>query len=157
MLSKPSSTLPVFEEKVLAGCRRRLGFQCWTMLFLLCNVWWKLAKNYAYCFKHHFSIFKGCIILPVGFPDHSMVSCNVLIANVKHKPAYWNFKTALLLDIHFRETFIFGKVLELENKILHRWSSGGILRRWKSSSFVNSTLSMFLRTLANLWGIWRLK
>ena len=50
-----------------------------------------------YCFKHHFSIFKGCRILPVGFTDHSMVSYNVFIANVKHKSTlrfFWKvFKT----------------------------------------------------------------
>lgn len=28
------------------------------------------------------------LILPVGFSDHSMMSCNVFIANVKHKSAY---------------------------------------------------------------------
>ena len=56
-----------------------------------------------YCFKHHFSIFEGCRILPVGFSDHSMVSCNVLIANVKHKSAYWEFSTVLLLDAYFRD------------------------------------------------------
>ena len=60
-----------------------------------------------YCFKHHFSIFKGCRILPVGFTDHFMMSCNVFIANVKHKSAYWHFNTALLLDVHFRENFTF--------------------------------------------------
>ena len=60
-----------------------------------------------YCFKHNFSVFKWCRILPSGFSDHSMVSCCVFIANVKHKSAYWHFNTALLLDAHFRETFIF--------------------------------------------------
>lgn len=58
-------------------------------------------------FKHHFSIIKGYRILPVGISDHSMVSCNVFIANVKHKSAYWHFNTALLLDAHFRDIFIF--------------------------------------------------
>ena len=60
-----------------------------------------------YCFKQHFSTFKGCNILPIGFSDHAMVSCNVFIANVKHKSAYWHFNTALLLDTHFKESFIF--------------------------------------------------
>ena len=36
-----------------------------------------------------------------------MESCNVFIANVKHKFAYWHLNTALLLDVHFRENFIF--------------------------------------------------
>ena len=60
-----------------------------------------------YCFSHHFSIFKDCNILPVGFSDHAMVWSNVFIANVKHKSAYWHFNTALLLDTHFKESFIF--------------------------------------------------
>lgn len=60
-----------------------------------------------YCFKHNFNIFKECRILPVGFSDHSLVSCSVFISNVKPKSAYWHFNTALLLDAHFRETFIF--------------------------------------------------
>ena len=60
-----------------------------------------------YCFKQHFSTFKGCNIIPVGFSDHAMVYCDVFIANVKHKSAYWHFNTALLLDKHFRESFIF--------------------------------------------------
>lgn len=60
-----------------------------------------------YCFKHHFSVLKGCWILPVGFSDHCMVSCNVFIANLKHRSAYWHFTTALLLDVHFKESFIF--------------------------------------------------
>ena len=54
-----------------------------------------------YSFTHHFSIFKGCNICPVGFSDHSMVICEVL------KLAYWHFNTALLLDVHFREVFIY--------------------------------------------------
>ena len=36
-----------------------------------------------YSFMHHFSIFKGCNICPVGFSDHSIVICEVFIANVK--------------------------------------------------------------------------
>ena len=32
-----------------------------------------------------------------------MVICEVFIANLKSKSAYWHFNTALLLDAHFRE------------------------------------------------------
>ena len=60
-----------------------------------------------YCFKHHFSIFKRCSICPVGFSDHSMVLCEVFIKNLKSRSAYWHFNTALLLDAHFREVFIY--------------------------------------------------
>ena len=44
-----------------------------------------------YCFKHHLSIFKKCGITPVGFTDHSVAFCNVFIANLKHKSAYWHY------------------------------------------------------------------
>ena len=60
-----------------------------------------------YSFTHHLSIFKACNICPVGFSDHSMVICGVFIANMKNKSAYWHFNTALLLDAHFREVFIY--------------------------------------------------
>lgn len=60
-----------------------------------------------YCFKHHLNVFKKCVILPVGFSDHSIVLCDVFIANIKSKSAYWHFNTALLLDTHFREVFIY--------------------------------------------------
>jgi len=60
-----------------------------------------------YCFKHHLNVFKKCAILPVGFSDHSLVLCDVFIANIKSKSAYWHFNTALLLDTHFREVFIY--------------------------------------------------
>lgn len=60
-----------------------------------------------YSVRHHFSIFKDCGILPVGFSDHSLVSWDVFIAEVKHKSAYWHFNTALLLDQRFKEALSF--------------------------------------------------
>ena len=60
-----------------------------------------------YCFKHHFNIFKKCRILPVGFTDHALVDCSVLISNLKPKSAYWHFNTALLHDEHFKDVFRF--------------------------------------------------
>ena len=93
----------------------------------MCDVWRKIhhnVKQYTwvqsrelvlslarldrfYSFTHHFSIFKGCNICPVGFSDHSMVICKVFIANMKNKSPYWHFNTPLLLDAHFREIFIY--------------------------------------------------
>ena len=55
-----------------------------------------------YCFKHHFSIFKSCHIVPVGVSDHSLVQCCFYIQNVKTSSAYWHFNTALLADHSFR-------------------------------------------------------
>lgn len=44
-------------------------------------------------------------------------SFHVFIANVKHKSQHWHFNTALLLDVHFRETFtFFGKVFKTRKK-----------------------------------------
>ena len=45
-----------------------------------------------------------------------MVICEVSIANMKNRSAYWHFNTALLLDVHFREVFIyFWKVFRERN------------------------------------------
>ena len=60
-----------------------------------------------YCFRHHFSAFKGCRIVPVGVSDHALVQCSFLIQNVKTSSAYWHFNTALLDDFSFREAFRF--------------------------------------------------
>lgn len=60
-----------------------------------------------YGFKHHLSLFKKCSIIPVGFSDHSLVFCTVLLESVKPKSAYWHFNTNLLTDGHFREVFLF--------------------------------------------------
>lgn len=61
--------------------------------------------DHFYCFKHHFNIFKKCRMLPVGFTDHSLVVCNVLITNLKHKSAFWHFNTDLLCDANFNYVF----------------------------------------------------
>lgn len=60
-----------------------------------------------YCFKHHFNIFQKCRMVPVGFTDHSLVMCNVLITNIKPKSAFWHFNTTLLSDDHFKGGFRF--------------------------------------------------
>ena len=58
-----------------------------------------------YCFKHHFGVFKQCVITPVGFSDHCLVQCFVYIQNVKLHSAYWHFNTGLLNDNSFKEGF----------------------------------------------------
>ena len=58
-----------------------------------------------YCFRHHFGAFDGCSVSPVGFSDHWLVHCSVLIQNVKPRSAYWHFNTALLQDNNFTEGF----------------------------------------------------
>lgn len=54
-----------------------------------------------YCFKQHFNVIKKCVILPVGFSDHCLVDCNIYIANIKPKSAYWHFNVSLLKDKFF--------------------------------------------------------
>ncbi len=60
-----------------------------------------------YCFRHHCNIAKGCFITPTVFSDHCLVTCNVFIANVKPKSAYWHFNTSLFSDVNFRDVFVF--------------------------------------------------
>lgn len=60
-----------------------------------------------YSFKHQLSYFKSCLILPVGFSDHSMVLCTCYVSATRHKSAYWHFNTSLLSDNHFRDVFKF--------------------------------------------------
>lgn len=70
-----------------------------------------------YGFKHQFNFFKKCTIVPVGFSDHSLVSCFFSFCGVKPKSAYWHFNTALLEDNGFRDTFIyFWKVFKGEKE-----------------------------------------
>ena len=91
----------------------------------LCDVWRVLHQNVRqyswahardgfmslarldrlYCFKHHLNIFKECVIVPVGFSDHSLVLPTVFIANLKPKSAYWHFNTSLLCDVNFKQVF----------------------------------------------------
>lgn len=49
----------------------------------------------------------------------------------------------MLLE-HFKEAFVFfsGEFFELENGNLNHCSSSGIVRKWKSGTFINSTLSV---------------
>jgi len=56
-----------------------------------------------YYSRYHFNIVKKCVITPVGFSDHCLVLCDVFIANVKLKIAYWNFNASLLDDMNFRD------------------------------------------------------
>ncbi len=60
-----------------------------------------------YCFKHHVNVVRKCEIVPVGFTDHSLVLCQVFIANVKVKSAFWHFNTSLLSDLNFKEVLCF--------------------------------------------------
>lgn len=58
-----------------------------------------------YCFRHQLSFLKNCSIFPVGFSDHSLVTCFVFLNSIKPKSAYWHFNSNLLADKHFREVF----------------------------------------------------
>lgn len=60
-----------------------------------------------YCYKHHLNIVKKCVIVPVGISDHCLVTCQVFIANIKARSAYWHFNTSLLSDKNFRDVFCF--------------------------------------------------
>ena len=51
-----------------------------------------------YCFRHHFNMVRMCAIVPVGFTDHSLVMCTVVMKRILPRSAYWHFNTALLLD-----------------------------------------------------------
>uniref|UniRef100_A0A674MKT3 Reverse transcriptase domain-containing protein n=1 Tax=Takifugu rubripes TaxID=31033 RepID=A0A674MKT3_TAKRU len=56
-----------------------------------------------YCFKHHFSVFSSCRIMPVGFTDHSLVLGEVAVKNILPKSAYWHFNSSLAQDNSFRD------------------------------------------------------
>ncbi len=60
-----------------------------------------------YYFKHQINMVKGCKIVPVGFTDHSMVVCDVFVANIKNKSEYWHFNTSLLMDGNFKDIFVY--------------------------------------------------
>ena len=78
-----------------------------------------------YCFKHQLNVFKGCVIVPVGFSDHSLVLCSIFIANLKPKSAYWHFNTSLLCDINFKQVFtVFWNNFRLQKQHFHD------LREW---------------------------
>lgn len=47
------------------------------------------------------------MILPVSFSDHCLVDCEIYIANIKPKSAYWHFNVSLLQDKFFTETFTY--------------------------------------------------
>lgn len=47
-----------------------------------------MGLDRLYCFKHHVGIFKECLLLPVCFSDHSVLSCSVFIAHMRLKSAY---------------------------------------------------------------------
>ena len=78
-----------------------------------------------YCLEHHFNIFKKCRMTPVGFSDHFFVCCDVFIANIKPKSAYWHFNSALVSDKHFREIFVY-----FWNDFRNDKHSFGTLKKW---------------------------
>lgn len=63
--------------------------------------------NRFHCFKHHFSVFRGCKIMPVGFMDNSLVLREVTIKKILPKSEYWPFNSCLALDNGFREDLCF--------------------------------------------------
>ena len=85
-----------------------------------------------YCFKHNFNIFKMCKIYPVGFTDHSLVMCNVLIRNIVPRSAYWHFNSTLLYEKSFRDVFyiLLGKIspkikiIFFPETVVGLWQSG---------------------------------
>ena len=82
-----------------------------------------------YCFKHHLNIFKSSSIIPVGFTDHCMVHCSVLINNVKSKSAFWHFNTTLLADRNFIEAlkYFWGEYRKIKcdfNSLQQWWGMG---------------------------------
>ena len=84
-----------------------------------------------YCFKHHFNTFYECKMMPVGFTDHALVLCCVMINDVRPRSAYWHFNNSLLHDKHFKEAFIFlWSILKSEKQ---QFSS---LRQWWDCSKV---------------------
>lgn len=60
-----------------------------------------------YSVQYQRNLFKFCKIIPVGFSDHSLVLCSVLIKCVKFKSAYWIFNTSLLNAKKFIDDFSF--------------------------------------------------
>lgn len=58
-----------------------------------------------YCFKHHLSIFKECLIIPVSLSDHSLVQCTVTLSSIKPKRAYWHINITLTHDTLFKDIF----------------------------------------------------
>lgn len=97
--------------------------QC-TKMMDLCDVWrnfhcvqrytWAHAYNNVFslarlnrfdCFKHQLRLFKGCLILPVVFSDHSQIQCTIILSSIKPKSAYWHLNMALIHDKCFREIF----------------------------------------------------
>lgn len=90
------------------------------------NGYMSLARlDRFYGFNHQLNFYKKCVIVPVGFSDHSMVSCFFSFGNIKPKSAYWHFNTALLEDNGFKEAFIFFWKTFKEDK--HMYSS---LQQW---------------------------
>ena len=60
-----------------------------------------------YVFKHHLSFFVSGSILPVGFSDHSLVLCRMIVSSVKLRSSYWHFNVTLLSDLQFKDVFRF--------------------------------------------------
>lgn len=84
-----------------------------------------LARLDWFCFKHHYNIFKGCLIMPVGFTDHSLVLCKVFIQNAFPKSPYWHFNNSLTFDKSFEDALSFMwsvfKTRKLEFSSLRQW------------------------------------
>lgn len=95
----------------------------WTHCY---NGYMSLARlDRFYGFRHQLNFYKKCVIVPVGFSDHSMISCFFSFGNIKPKSAYWHFNTALLEDNRFKEAFIyFWKMFRADK---HLYSS---LQQW---------------------------
>ncbi len=108
-----------------------------------------------YCFKHHFSVFKNCHIVPVGVSDHSLVQCCFFIQNVKTSSAYWHFNTALLEDHSFRDAFRFLWFSHREKKsefasVQKWWDFGKTVIKQFCQQYTHNVTKHITRSLQNL-------
>uniref|UniRef100_A0A3B4TQD0 Reverse transcriptase domain-containing protein n=1 Tax=Seriola dumerili TaxID=41447 RepID=A0A3B4TQD0_SERDU len=103
-----------------------------------------------YCFRHHFNVFKGCTISPVGFSDHSLLIASVFINNVKPNSAYWHLNISLLEDRKFKEIFKFfweaHQRAKADFKSLQQWWDVG---KTKIKQFCMEYTKNITKTLTN--------
>lgn len=58
-----------------------------------------------YVSNHFSSWIIDCLIIPVGFTDHHLVSLTISMSKCIKKSSYWHFNTKLLQDINFCKHF----------------------------------------------------
>ena len=66
--------------------------------------------------------------MPVGFTDHSLVLCHVVMKNVLPRRAYWHFNSVLTFDKGFKEALsYFWAIFDKGKMILNVLGSGGTM------------------------------